>query len=197
MWRGYRHVGLLFLGAAVMLLMNSSGSTFLALVLAGYGGFRLYQMRTNPKAADSGALKPDFDALIGAGGAYYAEFLPGGNMVIGQPPNDSGIGVSMKDRVLVVASKGKAKKYSFDDVRGWETKRVDGGRVVAVGGGLAAGINAGTANTVSRIKAMHASGLFIRVKDIENPVWQIHMYQQPLLDKWTEILTQSFGETVA
>jgi hypothetical protein len=169
-------------------------SYFLAVLLAAYGGYRLYRITKDPTGADSGALKPSFDALVGSvGEVAYSEFLPGGNMLVGEPPKDSGIAVSAKSRSMVVASNGQARTYSFDDIRSWEATRMDGSRVHIAGGGMQGAIQQGTANTVNRIKAMHASGLFIRVKDVDHPVWQIHMYKQPMLDRWAEILNQTLG----
>jgi hypothetical protein len=190
-WRGKLQVVLLFVGAVAMVVAHNYP---LAVLLAAYGGYRLYRVTSDPKGADSGALKPDFDALVGSvGEVAYSEFLPGGNMLVGAPPKDSGIAVSTKSRSIVVASNGKARAYSFDDIRSWEMTRIDGARVHIAGGGMQGAIQQGTANTVERIKAMHASGLFIRVKDVDHPVWQIHMYKQPMLDRWAEILNQTVG----
>jgi hypothetical protein len=42
-------------------------------------------------------------------------------------------------------------------------------------------------------EAKENTGLFISVADVDHPVWQIRIRDQKLLDRWSEILLQSFG----
>jgi hypothetical protein len=113
------------------------------------------------------------------------------------PYEASGIAIDLKSRVLILVSAGNAAVYPFDQVREWEAKRVEACQVVAVGTGVAGAMQVGGHNAGAMIRALRQSGLFIRVRDVENPVWQIHMYKQPMLNRWFEILNQALADQVA
>lgn len=105
----------------------------------------------------------------------------------------SGIGVDTDSRQLHLFSQGLDKIYSFSDVREWKINFSSGGGLV--GGGLPS-IGANIANDKQNKKE---TGLFILVRDIENPVWRIEFdYNNNTdkeLNKWMEILRQSINES--
>ena len=43
------------------------------------------------------------------------------------------------------------------------------------------------------VEAAKATGLFVRVKDVDRPVWQVRIDQQDAQDRWAEILAQTFA----
>ena len=181
--------GLPKLGGLTAVLV--AGANVTALILA----IRAFRKRDT--------VKDEFDRLLGAQSHIgYSEYLKPGSPMFGKSHEGSGIAVDIKNRVIVVASGGKARAYSFDDVRGWETKRFEAGQIVTTAGGVGApaivaaaadGIRVAAHNAGAQLRAQMQSGLFVRVRDVENPVWQIHMRQQTLLDRWAEILSQAFG----
>jgi hypothetical protein len=52
----------------------------------------------------------------------------------------------------------------------------------------------GAANLGQAIANKRASGLFVRTRDIENPMWRIEMLGRQNQAKWMEILQQSINE---
>lgn len=83
------------------------------------------------------------------------------------------------------------KSYDFDDVREWSILDVKSGRVFGVG--IGAGLAAMGENHRATIAAAEQSGLFICVKDINRPEWQINLAPK-LQKKWFEILNQFINE---
>jgi len=59
-----------------------------------------------------------------------------------------------------------------------------------VGVGLAAGTAALGANVRAERAAAANTGLFVTVKDVENPKWRIEMRDDGIQARWMEILTQ-------
>lgn len=94
------------------------------------------------------------------------------------------------DRKSLVLKNGSiSKEYSFKDVREWETNVQTGGEIY--GGGIA--------TLGPNIRAAHANkkatGLFITVRDIDNPVWRINMPDKSDQQRWMEILRQLVNES--
>ena len=103
------------------------------------------------------------------------------------------IAVHPDKQKIFLANGAKIKYYNFNDVREWSYKIVTNGGVVA-GAGLIGHLD----NISSTIKGYEESGLFINVRDVENPVWHIHFESENLkdsLNKWMEILRQSINES--
>lgn len=107
--------------------------------------------------------------------------------------NANGIALSSNKSKILFAKDGVVKTYDFDQVRSWES-RIDSTRIQ----GNASPDNAGFDLAQAKLAAVaqrHANtGMFISVKDIENPVWHIKMMKEADLAKWFEILTQEINE---
>jgi hypothetical protein len=118
--------------------------------------------------------------------------------------NETAIGVDAGSKKLYLVENGISKTYDFSDIRKWRTNVSSGGE--AVGGIVMTGGLAGSINNMQIIAANKQiqkqneadSGLFINVKDIDNPLWHIKFkYDKSLemeLAKWMEILTQYLNE---
>lgn len=83
------------------------------------------------------------------------------------------------------------KAYSFSDIRSWKISHVTADKVI--GYGFMPGMIAIGENARAKERAARASGLFICVRDIEMPEWQIAMPPEEQ-KKWFEILTQLINE---
>lgn len=103
----------------------------------------------------------------------------------------SGVAISRVRRTLYLNHGSRRAKYSFDDVREWSIKELTGGK--AVGAGFYGGMAALGHNKREAQQAAMASGLFVSVRDIENPEWQVQMPQK-LQQTWFEILNQFIKE---
>jgi hypothetical protein len=91
--------------------------------------------------------------------------------------NKSGIGIDSTSRKIHLFAEKTDKIYNFSDIREWTTKYVTGGE---------------------EKNNKNKTGLFIHVRDIDNPVWQINFlygtHTDKELAKWMEILTQYLNE---
>ena len=92
----------------------------------------------------------------------------------------------------MLAAKDKVQQYPLSAVRGYETRLMRAGQVQVYGAGIAESTRAGGHNAGQAIRAVLDSGLFIRVKDVEHPIWQLGMLKEPMLQRWAEILSQAF-----
>lgn len=131
----------------------------------------------------------------------HAEMLAGA----GVSPNagwdhseqDSGVAINMAARTLTLLSNGKSKTYPFSDVREWSTNLATARQVVPIGGGFAGAVAMGSANIAAGLQAASATGLFVTVRDIENPKWRIEMSSEAVQARWMEILEQAINESHA
>lgn len=102
------------------------------------------------------------------------------------------IGIDLDNRRVLLqgffGAEQHRKEYSFADIRSWRTNVQKPGRFV--GGGL----QGGAANALERSDAYRASGLFLEVRDIDFPEWQIvfsHKTMHQDLNRWAEIMRQT------
>lgn len=105
----------------------------------------------------------------------------------------TGIAINTQSRTVSLIGKSKVKNYPFNDIRSWEFNFERAG--IARSGGVQAGLD-----NYHRIKAAEKnSGLFLNVRDIDNPVWQIMFPSstKDILQKWMEILQQTLNENRA
>lgn len=119
-----------------------------------------------------------------------------------------GIAVDKQNRKLYLKSGTNEKSYSFSDVREWSTNIASGGMSRSRGSanigdvGAAVGENIGE-NMRAKKENKRRTGLYINVKDVDNPKWKIsfkyngkkssdELEQQ--LARWMEILNQSINE---
>ena len=121
--------------------------------------------------------------------------------------NGTGIGISDDLKRIGLISFNKSKIYNTDQIRGHKISDVTPGQIRAghvIGGGMqGAGANIGYAirasieNKKLQTEARDESGLFIDVKDIDNPEWHIRMYDRTTQKRWHEILTQLYEGTLS
>lgn len=107
----------------------------------------------------------------------------------------TGIGLDPDRRMVKLIEGKKEKEYPFSDVREWETNLASGGSVVHLSGGLAGGLMAGAHNAGVAARNRRESGLFVKVRDIDNPVWRIDMLRKADQERWMEILRQKINES--
>nr|WP_225562971.1 DUF4755 domain-containing protein [Rhodanobacter sp. DHG33] len=101
-----------------------------------------------------------------------------------------GIAVNGQTQQLALISDGKSKVYGFSDVRKWETSFERPGHVSnAVN--ISSALAADAANIRMHREAKANSGLFITVRDVDNPVWRIPLIDKPQQQRWMEILRQT------
>ena len=101
----------------------------------------------------------------------------------------TGIAISPERKIVKLKLKNNVKEYPFSDVRKWETNISSGGHIMG-GGTQVLGHNIRT-NRKNKVE----SGLFIKVKDIDNPEWRIAMMNKKEQNRWMEILQQTMNES--
>lgn len=101
------------------------------------------------------------------------------------------LAVSAPQREIHLMTSRTIKTYSFSDIRSWKISHVTADKVI--GYGFMPGMIAIGENARAKGRAARASGLFICVRDIEMPEWQIAMPPKEQ-KKWFEILTQLVNE---
>lgn len=102
--------------------------------------------------------------------------------------NQSGIALFKDKRLLCLGDQSKHKVYSFDDVRKWRVAEETPGQVIG-GGWQGVGANLGMA-----AQALEGTGLFVEVRDVNNPIWHVRIRDKGTRSKWFEILNQAMGE---
>lgn len=104
-----------------------------------------------------------------------------------------GIAVDVEGEMLHLKALEKEMSYPFSSVRNWESN-------IATGGGMYGGGAYGVGHNLRRnIENKHNTGLFITVKDIENPKWKIEFpgSERELereFARWMEILNQCINK---
>lgn len=107
---------------------------------------------------------------------------------------NTGLALNSSRQCVTIASGANMKTYKFADIREWAIRSETAGQVVPMGGGLAGGVAAGAANMGAGARAAANTGLFLSVKDIDQPTWRIAMQEKKKRDVWFEILTQAINE---
>jgi len=103
----------------------------------------------------------------------------------------TGIALSPERRSIKLQAQGRSKEYGFADIRGWEGQLHTGGMATQTFGGFAHA-SAATAGNLAQARAnRRASGLFVTVADVHNPLWRIDMLNQHEQAMWMEILRQN------
>ncbi len=107
----------------------------------------------------------------------------------------SGIAMDIKARKIAVASKNACKIYDFDDIRGFRSSFQSGGQVQAFGNvGVNANMQMAAANIGTGLRNYSQSGLFVRVRDVDHPEWQIQGIDAKHAARWMEIFEQYVNE---
>lgn len=109
-----------------------------------------------------------------------------------------------KNEIVLGNPAGIVKSYPYASIRDWEIREETAGQTGGVvaggtGGAGAAMLAAGIAQAASQkhaasVIAKANSGLFINVKDIDNPAWRISLQSQADRKRWFEILNQAINE---
>lgn len=95
------------------------------------------------------------------------------------------VGISKDKKGIAFGSKDQpTKAYGRDQIRSHSCVIVEGSRVV--GGGL----KGASHNLGESLRAAEKSGLYVRVKDIDNPLWRVNLQDVNDQSKWDEILLQ-------
>lgn len=105
---------------------------------------------------------------------------------------DSGIAVNRAAKTLTLRIGEKWKTYPYTDVRGWKASKHSAGQVIA--GNVAGAMAALGPNIRASREADAATGLFVTVRDINNPQWRISMHDEAMQARWMEILQQAINE---
>lgn len=103
----------------------------------------------------------------------------------------TGVALNRQARTLTLLANGAWKTYPLAEVREWETRVERGGK--AVGFGVQGELQAFAANASASQQALANTGLFVRVKDVERPMWRVSM-SQAVQARWMEILRQEINE---
>ena len=100
------------------------------------------------------------------------------------------IAVNTQLQKVCLVQDSRSKSYAFNEIRNWETNLETAGQIYG------AGVNVAIANMKSLSAAKRNTGLFLQVKDIDQPVWQIMFPDDTKanLAKWMEILRQTLNE---
>lgn len=100
--------------------------------------------------------------------------------------NQSGIAISETLQTLFLSQDQINKTYPLNDVREW---RINFAQAGAAGGGSALQHQSETVRLQQEAK--NKTGLFVNVKDVDHPAWQIRFRKQDQLEQWNEVLVQS------
>jgi hypothetical protein len=105
---------------------------------------------------------------------------------------DSGIAINTTAKTLTMRLGEKWKTYPFSDIREWRASKHTASQVVA--GNVTGALAALGPNIRASQDADAATGLFVTVRDIDNPQWRIAMHSEAMQARWMEILRQSINE---
>lgn len=111
----------------------------------------------------------------------------------------SAIALNKNKKTLFLAVGDVKKSYSFVDVRKWSYEILTGGQIIGGSLNVANGLHSAIVNTRTRKENIEKSGLFIEVRDIEYPKWQIRFEDDKNMEsqllRWMEILRQNINES--
>jgi len=159
-----------------------SGHPLIGLVLAAAATTPIVLLRRSAKKF-AGAAQDQFDEFVKKVGPVDVSAYSCG----------SGIAVQLKEQLLSLKEDEKQRTYPFSQVRSWRSTLATPGRVEAR---TVAELGAAAAkNSGMMTRARMDTGIFISVKDIDNPVWHVRLRDQATLNRWHEILNQALGES--
>jgi hypothetical protein len=99
-----------------------------------------------------------------------------------------------ESRRLAVAQGARSKVYRYEDVRSWRAHKESAAG--SMGGGVGT-IAAGSASIAASKQADLNTGLFLTMRDIDNPEWRVSMFEASDRARWSEILRQEIDERAA
>lgn len=110
--------------------------------------------------------------------------------------DNTGHAVNVKEKKLLVMSKGRKRIYELENIRGVKYGMDGASQFYLSGGGVSQHINTGLKNRSLKKDAYDTSGIFIEVADIDNPVLQIKYSSEAELRRSVEILQQFMDGTL-
>ena len=140
------------------------------------------------------------------GDGIYCHELKANKCKLGEVTANSAMTLDTNKRLITLESGKNKKTYSFDDIRRWRYNLSSGGE--AIGSDVGTVVQAALMNQSSRQKNYKESGLFISVKDIDFPEWQIMFYptegryhtqigilnMELQLKRWMEVFSQVINQ---
>ncbi len=134
-----------------------------------------YRSKTN-----SAIVMANFESMLNEKSKYYFE------------KGKTGIAISNDLQRIALVEGKRQKVYKVEDLRGHKTSIVEPNQII----GDRIGMQAHGYNIGSAIKAAKESGLFVEVRDINNPVWRIKMLSKEDQQRWHELLSQLYEGTL-
>lgn len=116
------------------------------------------------------------------------------------------IGLCPEERLIRLTARFpsgiQTKDYSYDDVREWRFNIASGGMTKTHSNvGVSASLSIGVANINQHYQNERDTGLFLLVKDIDFPEWQVRFppskARELELKRWMEILRQELNDSAA
>lgn len=154
------------------------------IAMLAYGPLAFFAWYRVNRALAGEKLRDDMLAALGVTrGAGYDHFEDG-----------TGIAVNPEARMVAVMARGGYKAYEFSQVRSWSVREERPGGA-AVGLGLAGVTTAAAHNVRMAREAAANTGLFLLVKDLDNPEWRVAMGDRMMRARWMELLRQELNET--
>lgn len=172
-------------GMGLMGLFMPGASKFVSLIFMAVGFVPLVLLIRHRKGRQAGFKAVHASMLAAAGVAPGTGF--------DHDEDQTGVAINRAARTLTLRVGEKSKTYPFADIRSWEVIKETAGQVFATG--VQGSLVALGANVRARNAASAASGLFVTVKDIDNPKWRVAMGDPATQARWMEILRQSINES--
>ena len=171
-------------GGGLYDFLNPGQSKIMALIFmaVGFGPLFMQVRRNRGIRSKSNAAHAEMLASAGVAPGIGCEHVL----------TDSGIAINRQARTLSLRLGEKWKTYPFADFRDWRASKHTAGQVVA--GNVTGAMAALGPNIRASRDADAATGLFVTVRDIDNPQWRIAMYDPAKQARWMEILQQAINE---
>ena len=132
-------------------------------------------------------------AKAAKGASRHAAILAESGIPAGQGLDhcEDGTGIAIDrpfGRLVLIGPEGH-KSYPYAEVREWSAREERPGFVPNMGSAQAIGMAAR-----AEMDAKKATGLFVKVADIERPLWRVAMKDASTRARWMEILQQAINE---
>jgi len=158
--------------------MDTVGMAMLA-----YGPIAFFAWYRVNRAMAGEKLRKDMLAAFGVvEGAGFDHFEDG-----------TGIAINPKAKMVAIMARGGYQAYEYSQVRSWVVQEERAGAGV-VGFGLAGATTAAAHNVRMAREAAANTGLFLVVKDLDNPEWRVAMSDKKTRARWMELLRQEINE---
>lgn len=108
--------------------------------------------------------------------------------------DSTGVAFDPENGQVLLMGNALPQIYTRAQIRSVESRIVSPGEWYTTGGRLlekaCAAINTSLNNRTERRKAYNKSGLFVEIRDIDHPVWQIKFSEERMMNKYDEIFAQ-------